>query len=101
MKVVAVFVVACIAVALAYPYDDRVMKIQRGNNRVVYNEELDQWEEDKTPVHVQEECNKGKVHVAGGLHLGYLSREEGSGGSGGWGMGDGGRGQISCQKLYS
>ena len=35
MKVVAVFVAACIAVALAYPYDDQKMEIRRGN-RVVY-----------------------------------------------------------------
>ena len=52
MKVVAVFVVACIAVALAYPYDDWVMKFQHGN-KVVYNEELDQREKEQTPVHVQ------------------------------------------------
>ena len=56
MKVVAVFVVACIAVALAYPYNDQKMEIRRGNP-VVYNQALDKWEEQTSQI--QEECDTG------------------------------------------
>ena len=56
MKVVAVFVVACIVVALAYPYDDQKMEIRRGNP-VVYNQALDKWEEQTSQI--QEKCDTG------------------------------------------
>ena len=56
MKVVAVFVVACIAVAVAYPYNDQKMEIRPGN-RVVYNQALDRWEEETSQI--QQECDKG------------------------------------------
>jgi hypothetical protein len=56
MKVVAVFVVACIAVALAYPYGDQEMEIRPGN-RVVYNQALNRWEEQTSQT--QQKCDAG------------------------------------------
>jgi hypothetical protein len=56
MKVVAIFIVACIVVALAYPYDDQKMDIRRGNP-VVYNEALNKWEEQTSQI--QQKCDKG------------------------------------------
>lgn len=56
MKVVAFFVVACIAVALAYPHGDQEVEIRPGN-RVVYNEALDEWEEQTSQI--QQNCDTG------------------------------------------
>lgn len=56
MKVVAVFVVACIAVALAYPHSDQKMEIRPGN-QVVYNQALNRWEEQTSQI--QEKCDTG------------------------------------------
>lgn len=61
MKVIAVFVVACIAVALAYPYDDSEVEIRSGNP-VVYNRATDKWEEQTSQI--QQECDEGGYFVA-------------------------------------
>ena len=56
MKVVAVFVVACIVVALANRYDDQKMEIRR-RNPVVYNQALNKWE--KQTSQMQQKCDEG------------------------------------------
>ena len=61
MKVAAVFIVACIAVALALPYDDSEVEIQPGYP-VVYNQALDKWEEQTSQI--QQECDEGGYFVA-------------------------------------
>ena len=64
MKVVAIFVVACIAVALAYPYDDQKMGIPRGNP-VVYNQALNKWE--KQTSQMQQKCDEGGYYCTIGF----------------------------------
>lgn len=58
MKAVAVLFVACIAVALAYPYayDDKNMEIRPGNP-VVYNQAAGKWEQQFSQI--QEKCDEG------------------------------------------
>lgn len=56
MKVIAVFVVACIAVALAYPHDNSEVEIWPGYP-VVYNQGLDKWEEQTSQT--QQKCDEG------------------------------------------
>ena len=64
MKVVAIFVVACIAAAaLALPYnrdDSSKMEIQHGNP-VIYNEALDKWVEQTSEI--QQNCDTGGYSV--------------------------------------
>ena len=58
MKVVAVFIIACIAVGLAYPMaNDEDIEIQEGYP-VVYNQELNNWEPHTI---MQEKCDQGKM----------------------------------------
>lgn len=57
MKVVAVFLLACIAVCFAYPtvYEESEMEVRPGMP-MVYNENTKSWQ---PQAKVQEECDTG------------------------------------------
>ena len=59
MKVVAVFIIACIAVALAYPMDTNDEVEIRPGYPVVYNQGLNTWE-----AQIQQKCDEGVCYVS-------------------------------------